>query len=88
MAEQNPIPTQVNIAPRGKSWQGGKLVTWIGGHPTRETMLHSARQTLISHADGRVSHARQGSCPDEVSGHDVRDDECPVCQALMALDMV
>ena len=45
-----------------------------------------ARKTLIAHAEGRVQHIHAGSCPSELDGHDKRDDECPVCQALMALE--
>lgn len=35
---------------------------------------------------GSLQHLRQGSCPDFVEGPDVRDDECPACQALKAAD--
>ncbi|AVA38258.1 hypothetical protein [Cupriavidus metallidurans] len=35
---------------------------------------------------GECRHLRQGSCPDAVEGPDARDDECPACQALKAID--
>ncbi len=39
------------------------------------TLDQDALRTLIDHAEGRVQHA----------GHDSRDDACPVCRALQAL---
>lgn len=39
----NSIPTQLNIAPKGKSWLGGKLVDGMHGYPTRETMEKAER---------------------------------------------
>nr|WP_285311284.1 hypothetical protein [Stenotrophomonas maltophilia] len=44
-------------------------------------------RALIAHAEGRVSHANNGLCPDQVEGHQTRDPECPVCQALLSLDL-
>lgn len=32
---------------------------------------------------GRLAHTYMGLCPDLHEGHDVRDDECPACQALV-----
>lgn len=86
MTDQSAIPTQINIAPRGKSWLAGKLVDGADGHPTWQGMQSHARKTLIAHAEGRVQHVHSGSCPSELEGYDKRDDECPVCQALMALE--
>lgn len=40
---------------------------------------------LVRHAAGQVSHLNAGLCPDEIEGRTVRDDRCPVCQALVAL---
>jgi hypothetical protein len=37
-------------------------------------------------AVGRTAHVFNGSCPDQVEGEMVRDDECPSCQILMRLD--
>ncbi|MBU0521652.1 MULTISPECIES: hypothetical protein [unclassified Pseudomonas] len=37
-------------------------------------------------AVGRTAHAFNGSCPDQVEGEMVRDDECPACQILLRLD--
>lgn len=52
---------------------------------TKQINVHIA--TLIAHAEGRVSHANNGLCPDQVEGHQTRDPECPVCQALLSLDL-
>ena len=38
---------------------------------------------LRAHAEGRVTHINNGLCPDIIEGHDTRDPECPVCQALL-----
>lgn len=38
MPNQHPIPTQLNIAPRGKSWKNWQLVDDPAGFPTREAM--------------------------------------------------
>lgn len=82
MAEQNQIPTRINITPRGKSWLAGKLVEGAAGHPTWQ----GAGKTLVAHAEGREPHIRAGCCPSEMEGYDKRDEECPVCQALLALE--
>lgn len=86
MSNATAIPTRVNIAPRGKSWLAGELVNGAGGHPTWDGMQSIARKTLIAHAEGRVHHANQGGCPNEIDGHGARDGNCPVCQALLALE--
>lgn len=39
--------------------------------------------TLFEHAKGVVNHAFAGQCPDLSEGLDVRDPDCPVCQALI-----
>lgn len=41
---------------------------------------------LKLHAEGRIFHLNRGSCPDELEGHETRDPECSVCQALRALE--
>jgi hypothetical protein len=41
---------------------------------------------LASIADGRIKHVFNGSCPDEVEGHTVRDEDCPACQVLKRYD--
>lgn len=86
MPEQKPIPTRINIAPRDKSWLAGKLVDGAAGHPTWQGMQSHAQKTLVAHAEGRELHINAGNCPDELEGYDKRDGECPVCQALMALE--
>jgi len=40
---------------------------------------------LRAYAEGRINHVFNGQCPDEVGGHEVRDDDCPVCRAILAL---
>ncbi len=32
------IPTELNIAPRGKSWLNGQLIDGEHGHPTKQSM--------------------------------------------------
>lgn len=46
----------------------------------------TAWQTLRDYAEGRanIDHKGHGMCPDEMEGHDSRDPECPLCQALDA----
>ena len=46
---------------------------------------NTAWQTLRDYAEGRIGHTYAGSCPDHVEGHDSRDPECLVCQALEAV---
>lgn len=86
MVNKSAIPTQINIAPRGKSWLAGKLVDGAAGHPTWLAMQSHARKTLLAHAEGREPHLNAGDCPNDVDGYAKRDDECPVCQALIALE--
>lgn len=40
-------------------------------------------RVLADHAAGRINHANNGLCPDEIEGHDTRDPDCPVCRALI-----
>ncbi|MEX3555951.1 MAG: hypothetical protein VB131_04945 [Burkholderia gladioli] len=35
---------------------------------------------------GAIAHLFRGSCPDQIEGPDVRDDECPACRVLIAAD--
>ncbi|MGX9695093.1 hypothetical protein ACTJNK_32480 (plasmid) [Achromobacter anxifer] len=44
-----------------------------------------AAAVLRAYAEGRINHVFNGQCPDEIEGHDVRDDDCPVCRALITL---
>ncbi len=37
------IPTELNIAPRGKSWLNGQLIDGEHGHPTRQSMENAER---------------------------------------------
>ena len=43
---------------------------------------------LAAYAERRdeIVHANNGLCPDAFEGHDSRDQECVVCQALMVLE--
>jgi hypothetical protein len=43
-------------------------------------------QELEGIAVGRTAHVFNGSCPDQVEGEIVRDDECPACQVLLRID--
>lgn len=47
-----------------------------------------AIKILIAYAERKdeVVHANNGLCPDVFEGHDSRDPDCLVCQALMAID--
>jgi hypothetical protein len=51
-------------------------------------MLHDRQmqqlmRTLIDVGSGKIAHAFNGMCPDELEGHDTRDAECPACRALV-----
>ena len=37
------IPTELNIAPRGKSWLNGQLIDGVHGYPTRQSMENAER---------------------------------------------
>lgn len=37
-SSHTPIPTELNIAPRGKSWLHGQIIDGEHGHPTRQSM--------------------------------------------------
>ena len=41
---------------------------------------------LIAVATGQVDHVYMGQCPDQIEGHEVRDPDCPACQAIMAAE--
>lgn len=41
-----PIPTELNIAPRGKSWLHGELIDGEHGHPTRQSMETAERAAI------------------------------------------
>ena len=45
----------------------------------------SAAQTLIDLAIGKANHIYASSCPDQFDGHEIRDADCPVCQAIDAM---
>ncbi|WP_236225744.1 hypothetical protein [Pseudomonas pseudonitroreducens] len=51
----------------------------LNGNAVSEGLL----RTLIGHAKGELKHLNNGMCPDEIEGHDTRDPECSVCQALL-----
>lgn len=42
----------------------------------------SALDFLIGYAEGRLFHLNEGICPDHIQGHETRDPDCGVCQAL------
>lgn len=46
----------------------------------------SAIEILAQHARGEIEHLNAGLCPDSIEGSLTRDAECPVCQALQALE--
>lgn len=49
------------------------------------TSAGEAIQVLRAHAEGHMHHLNRGVCPDEVAGHESRDADCAVCNALKAL---
>ncbi|WP_447899591.1 hypothetical protein [Stenotrophomonas sepilia] len=51
--------------------------------PTAQTVDLGPVRVLADHAAGRINHANNGLCPDEVEGQDTRDPDCPVCRALI-----
>lgn len=46
--------------------------------------MRTSLQALVDVGSGKLAHAYNGMCPDEIEGYDVRDDECPACRALVA----
>jgi len=42
-------------------------------------------QALLDAATGKTPHVFNGLCPDSIEGPDVRDPDCPACQALMGV---
>lgn len=45
-----------------------------------------AMRKLIDVCTNRTRHVGMGMCPDSIEGHDVRDDECPACSAIVAAE--
>ena len=41
---------------------------------------------LYAVGTGQVHHVFNGLCPDQLEGPLVRDEDCPACRALMAVD--
>jgi hypothetical protein len=39
-------------------------------------------QALVDVATDKLPHLYEGSCPDRVEGHEVRDINCPACIAI------
>ena len=52
-----PIPTELNIAPRGKSWLHGQLIDGEQGHPTRQSMESADRAQAIEAAPAQAAPA-------------------------------
>lgn len=50
------------------------------------TTIQSPVEVLASFARGEIEHVNAGLCPDGIEGPLTRDNECPVCQALVALE--
>ncbi|WP_205420745.1 hypothetical protein [Stenotrophomonas sp. G4] len=50
---------------------------------TAQAVDLGAVRVLTDHATGRINHANNGLCPDQVEGHDTRAPHCPVCRALI-----
>lgn len=42
-------------------------------------------QALIEVAVGKVQHLYRGTCPDAIEGFDSRDQQCPACRVLIAV---
>lgn len=42
-------------------------------------------QALLDAATGKTPHVFNGLCPDSIEGPDVRDPDCPACQALLGV---
>lgn len=51
------IPTELNIAPRGKSWLHGQLIDGDHGHPTRQSMESADRAQAIEAAPAQATPA-------------------------------
>ena len=70
---------------RARSWIESSKI-----RPEPET-ARAVASALVEHIDvltkiatGELKHAFNGGCPDAVEGPNVRDPECPACQALLA----
>lgn len=53
---------------------------WIA--PPEQAVDLGQLRVLADHATGRINHANNGLCPDQIEGHDARDPDCTVCRAL------
>ena len=71
----------------GTAFQGVRVVSSERGSWER-LKPEEALQTLVGVAKGTVFHRSQGSCPtDCYAGVNDRDPQCPVCQAVTALEL-
>ena len=68
---------------------------WLRTSPDSMTPLFieqitptSMLSTLREHACGRLEHVNNGDCPDEIAGYCSRDTQCPVCQMIMASELI
>ncbi len=56
------------------------------GLPQETTISSSVLLQLLQVASASIPHSFNGQCPDVVEGPDVRDHDCPACQALIAAE--
>ncbi len=56
------------------------------GTPQEITVSSPVLLQLLQVATSSIPHSFNGLCPDEVEGPDVRDHDCPACQALIAVE--
>lgn len=54
--------------------------------PTTGILPTDVLAGLYAIGTGQVRHVYMGMCPDAIEGAHVRDEDCPACRTLMAVD--
>ncbi|HHA2757964.1 TPA: hypothetical protein ACOEQX_001202 [Stenotrophomonas maltophilia] len=80
--KRRPAGQGSNYLPTRLASEGNFTQPLYAAPPAQAVNLGPVR-VLADHAAGRINHANNGLCPDEVEGHDTRDPDCPVCSALI-----
>ncbi len=80
--KRRPAGQGSNYLPTRLASEGNFTQPLYAAPPAQVVDLGPVR-VLADHAAGRINHANNGLCPDEVEGHDTRDPDCTVCCALI-----
>lgn len=73
----------VHVLSRGTLFAAWRDMLSVAPDAPPESVPAELIQDLVGIAVGRIVHIYNGSCPDQIEGENVRDDECPACQILM-----